>query len=258
VGADDSAAGAEIERTWRRIGRIAGYLAAACLAVATVLYLLDALDALGTGPTYHATDAGPLQDEADFRVAYFAHQHHILWDVVGRDTLFPLAFVALMVMTLAVRNVGRSMRRPEAQMTVVALRRRRDAVGARRSDLSRRSGALAHDGLERGPGARMVAVGRSSGALESLTTWPEAAGFVILAGGLVCLARLPSRRLGLLVQAEALLLLGIALAGVTHAGTAYDIFSLLTGALVGPAVASSIGGRSGAPPRQRPQRLPPS
>jgi hypothetical protein len=101
------------------------------------------------------------------------------------------------------------------------------------------------------PAARMVAVGRSSGALESLTTWPEAAGFVILAGGLVCLARLLSRRLGLLVQAEALLLLGIALAGVTHAGTAYDIFSLLTGALVGPAVAASIGwslGRAAATP----------
>ena len=65
------------------------------------------------------------------------------------------------------------------------------------------------------PAERMVAVGRSFDVVNALTRWPEAAGFVILAAGLVCLGRLSRRdelpsRLGLLVNLEALLLLGIA------------------------------------------------
>ena len=107
------------------------------------------------------------------------------------------------------------------------------------------------------PASKMVAVGRSSGALEALTRWPEAAGFVVLAAALVCLARLsgdrgelPSR-LPLLTNIEALLLIGAALAEATHADTAYDVFSLLTGVLVGPTVAAwagwSLGRTAGAP-----------
>lgn len=253
MSADDSAAGAEIERTWRRIARASGYLAAVCLVVATVLYLLDALDALGAAPTYHATAAGDLQDEADWWVAYFAHQHHILWDVVGRDTLFPLAFVALIVTTLAVRNVGPARRRPEAQIMVVLFVA--GGVLAALSDLIYLGAGeyWRSTGWSADPAAKMVAVGRSSGALEALTRWPEAAGFVVLAGGLACLARLSGalpRWLALLANVEAILLLGIAVAEAMHADTAYDILSLLTGALVGPAVAAGIGwslGRTAAP-----------
>jgi len=250
VSAEESAAGAEFEGTWRRMGRASGYLAAACLVVATVLYLLDALDALGAGPTYHATTAGPLHDEADFWVAYFAHQHHILWDIIGRDTIFPLAFIALMVTMLAARNVGQAGRRPEAQVMVVLF-----VVGGARAALSDLIylGAAEYwrtTGWSAEPAAKMVAVGRSSGALEALTRWPEAAGFFILAGGLVCLARVSVSWLARLAYLEALLLLGIAFAEAMHADTTYDIFSLLTGALVGPAVAAGVGwslGRAAAP-----------
>ena len=93
----------------------------------------------------------------------------------------------------------------------------------------------------------MVAVGRSVDTLAALTTWPEAAGFVLLAAALACLGRLCSThtrlpaRLALLAYLEALLLIGIALAGVAKADTAYNIFSLLTGALVGPALALWLG-----------------
>jgi len=97
------------------------------------------------------------------------------------------------------------------------------------------------------PPERMVAVGRSTDALNALTRWPEAAGFVILGAALLCLGRLcntrqelPSR-LALLVNLEALLLVGIAVAGVMASDTAYNIFSLLTGALIGPAVALWLG-----------------
>jgi hypothetical protein len=44
-------------------------------------------------------------------------------------------------------------------------------------------------------------------------------------------------RLGFFAYLEAALLVGIAVAGVTHSDTPYNIFSLATGALVGPAVA---------------------
>jgi hypothetical protein len=79
-----------------------------------------------------------------------------------------------------------------------------------------------------------VDVAWSSSAVEALTRWPEAVGLVVLAAGLVCLARLAGARtelpskLALAALTEALLLIGIALAGVMHADTAYDIQAVLT------------------------------
>jgi hypothetical protein len=231
---------------WRGISRTAGCVAGFGLFVGTLLFLLDATHVLGADPSFHKTAAGPLQDEANFWVAFFAHKHHILWDIIARDTLFPLAFVALIVLALATRHaVGQH--RPEVQLmtmffvvggTVSALS---DLIYLAGTDYWRVTGWTAH------PAAGMVAVGRSVDTLAALTTWPEAAGFVLLAAALVCLGRLCSTRpelparLALLAHAEALLLVGIAVAGVTKTDTAYNIFSLLTGALVGPALALWLG-----------------
>jgi hypothetical protein len=216
------------------------------LFVGTLLFLFDATHVLGADPSFHKTGAGPLQDEANFWVAVFAHKHHILWDIIARDTLFPLAFVALMALALAAREaVGQ--RRPEGQLmtmffvvggTVSALA---DLIYLAGTDYWRVTGWSAH------PAAGMVAVGRSVDTLAALTTWPEAAGFVLLAAALACLGRLCGTRTPLparlapLAYLEALLLIGIALAGVTKADTAYNIFSLLTGAIVGPALALWLG-----------------
>ncbi len=245
-------AGLDDYTAWSRVGRYSGYIAAAGLLLGTLLFLLDATNALGESPDFHATAAGATQDEANFWVAYFAHQHHILWDIIARDTLLPLAFLALIVLSLAIRNlVGNS--RPEAQLmtafflvggTVSALS---DLIYLGGTEYWRVTGWTAH------PPAFMVTVGRSSAAIGSLTRWPEAAGFLILAAALVCLGRLckfrhefPSK-LGLLVNLEALMLAGIALAGVMQADTAYNIFSLLTGVLIGPAVAIWLGWHFGRP-----------
>jgi hypothetical protein len=225
-----------------------------------VLFLLDALDALGASPDYHATPAGPMQDEANFWVAYFAHQHHILWDIIARDSLFPLAFVSLIVLTLAVGNLV-GYERPEAQLMVMFF-----VVGGILSalaDLIYLGGTeyWRVTGWSTEPPARMVAVGRSSTAVDALTRWPEAAGFLVLAAGLVCLGRLarsraqlPSR-LAWLVNVEALLLVGIAIAGVMQSDTAYNIFSLLTGALIGPAVGLWLGRHLGRPATNRPAAM---
>jgi membrane protein DedA with SNARE-associated domain len=48
-------------------------------------------------------------------------------------------------------------------------------------------------------------------------------------------------RLALVAYGEAALLVGIALAGIMQTGTPYDVFSLVTGALVGPVLAFWLG-----------------
>jgi len=239
IGSDDAV------QAWRRVGRSAGYIAAASLLAGTVLFLLDALDALGAGPDFHDTGR-PLQDEATFWVALFAHQHHIVWDVMLRDTLFPLAFVTLIVLMLAARALAPTPR-PEGQLLIGFF-----VVGGVISALSDLIYLAGTDfwrgtGWTPDPPERMVAIGRSTEALGALTRWPEAAGFVILAAGLLCLgllcrqhASLPSA-LAFPAYLEALLLVGIAIAGVAESDTAYNIFSLLTGALVGPLVAAWLG-----------------
>jgi hypothetical protein len=240
-------------RAWRRVGRAAGYVAAASLLAGTVLFLLDALNALGAGPDFHDTGR-PLQDEAQFWVAVFAHQHHILWDVMLRDTLFPLAFVALIVLMLAVRALAPT-GRPEGQLLIGfflvggVISALNDLIYLAGTDYWRETG------WKPVPPERMVAVGRDTQALNALTRWPEAAGFLVLAAGLVCLgllcrqhAALPSA-LALAAFLEALLLVGIAVAGVAESDTAYNIFSLLTGAVLGPLVAGWLGWHLG--PRKR-------
>jgi hypothetical protein len=233
------------ERTWRRIAGVAGYVVGASLLVGTILFLLDSLDALGAGPDYHPTGA-PLQDEADFWVRFFAHQHHILWDIMARDTLFPLAFVTLIVLGLAARALA-APGRPEGDLMVSffvaggVISALADLIYLGEAEWWRITGWAAD------PPARMVAIGRSTEAVDRLTTWPEAAGFVVLAAALVCLGRLCRRsaelpsRLALAAYIEALLLLGIAVAGVLHNDTLYNISSLLTGALFGPLVAVWLG-----------------
>jgi hypothetical protein len=221
-------------------------VAAAGFVTGTVLHLLDATHALGASPTFHKTASGPLHDEASYWIAFFAHQHHILWDIIARDTLLPVAFLATIVLSFAVANVV-GWRSPTVQLMVCFF-----FVGgilAAFADLTYLAGTeyWRVTGWSSGNAAGMVAVGRSSSALDTLTRWPEAAGFIILSAALALLARLcrsdadlPSK-LGLLANLEALTLVGTAVSSLMHADGAYNVFSLLTGVLVGPAVALWLG-----------------
>jgi hypothetical protein len=245
----------EPNRGWPGVGRVAGYVSAGALLVGTILYLLDATNALGAN-NYTFSGGSPIRDEADYWVAQFAHQHHVLWDIIARDTLFPVAFMALIVVALAVRAVVRT-DRPDAQLMVAFF-----LVGGTISILSDLIFLGATDywrvtGWSNLAPTNMVAAGRSEQAIESLTRWPEAAGFVVLAAALVCLgnlcrseATLPAR-LGLLAYGEAALLVGIALAGIMQTGTPYDVFSLVTGAIVGPLLAFWLGHHLGAARAER-------
>ncbi|MGH3125207.1 MAG: hypothetical protein ACRDND_29850 [Streptosporangiaceae bacterium] len=66
-----------------------------------MLFLLDTAGLLGSGPAYRATGAGPLVEQATFYVVYFAHQHHSVWDIIGRDTILPVAYLTLIIAALA-------------------------------------------------------------------------------------------------------------------------------------------------------------
>lgn len=245
---------------WAGVGRAAGYLAGGALLVATILYLLDATNALGVN-NYKPMGAPSVQNEAHFWVAQFAHQHHILWDIIARDTLFPLAFMALIVLALAVRALIPA-QLPSGQLMVAffivggVISALNDLLYLGATDYWRQTG------WSQVPAVSMVAVGRSEQAIEAVTRWVEPAGFVVLAGALVCLgnlcrseAALPGR-LAFPVYAEAALLVGVALAAVLETGTPYDIFSLLTGALAGPVVAIWLGHHIGATRRIAPGRPP--
>jgi hypothetical protein len=231
--------------SWRVVARAAGYVAGLALLLGTIFYLLDATNALGVN-NYHETGTPSVAKESAFWVSEFAHQNHILWDIIARDTLFPLAYAALVVLSLAVRAVVRA-DRPNAQLMVAFF-----VVGgtvATVADLIYLGGTdyWRLTGWSGVPAVSMVAVGRSTQAINALTRWPEAAGFVLLAAALVCLGNLCRsesalpRRLAAFAYLEVALLVGVAVAGVMETGTPYDFFSLITGAIVGPLVAFWLG-----------------
>ena len=231
---------------WSRIGRNAAYLAGAAFLVGTVLFLLDAADLLGESPEYQVTAAGPIQDDANFWVAYFEHQHGILWDIIGRDLILPVGFLALIVAGLAIRHlVGKE--RPEGQLIVAFL-----VVGGTISIIADLVflGDVEYwrlTGLTADPPGIAMSIGRASQAIDFLTRWLEAAGFAILAVGLLYLGLLWRRRpelprsVEVLAYIEALLLVGIAIAGAGKSDTSYQVLSLLTGVIIAPVLTVVLG-----------------
>jgi hypothetical protein len=244
------------ERAWARIGRLAAYVAAIGFLVTTVLYLLDVYDVLDPTPAYAATSAGQVHDEAQFWAAIFAHQHAILWDVIVRDIIGPAAFIALIVVGVALRRLT-SGDRPERQLMVTFL-----GIGGVISAIASLlylgnaefwrvpTGIITKDGA-----TSMIAVGRATTAINNLTTWPEAFGYVVIALGIACLgalvrhdARLP-RRLGTLALITAAALVALGVATAMDADGARSILALAVGAVLAPVLCVWLGrmlGRRGA------------
>ena len=244
-------------RAWSQTGRAAGYIAGSALLAGTVLFLLDAAGLLGSGPVYRPTGAGPLADQATFWAADFAHQHHIVWDIIARDTILPVAYLALIVAALAVRN-RTGPRHPDGQLLVTSF-----IVGGIFSILADLTFLAAAEywrqaGWPARPAAIMVAAGQTVQGIQTLTHWPEAFGFAVLACGLVALGRLCGKRgtfpasLGALAYLEALLLAGIAVTGLIPYDAGYNWLSLAAGAVVGPVLSVWLGTRLGQPETQAP------
>lgn len=231
---------------WGKLGSLAGYLAGACLLGQTTLFLADAFDVLADSPEFQETSAGRLQDVANYYAAYFNHQHDIVWSIIVRDVLGPVAFLALMVAALAALNLIRSAR-PERQLLTLFF-----VVGGSLAAFSDLFFLTLTRYWEKGgwsadPPENMVAVGRSVEAADGLTTYTQYAGFVVLALGLVCLARIArsepgwSALLGGVAYAEAAAVLVTVALLARHYETAADWLTLLIGALLGPLVAVLFG-----------------
>jgi hypothetical protein len=235
------------------MGRAAGYAAGAGLLAGTVLFVLDAAGLLGPGPVYRVTAAGPLADQATFFAAYFAHQHHIVWDILARGTILPAAYLALIVAALAVRH-RTGTRHPAGQLLVTSF-----TVGGILSILANLTFLAAAEYWRQGgwpahPATIMVAAGQTAEGIQTLTHWPEAFGFAVLACGLTALGRLCRHHhhllpapLAALAYLEALLLLAIAVTGLIPYDTGYNWLSLAAGAIVGPALSVWLGIRLGQP-----------
>ncbi len=242
----DQTLGGGYDVAWNRIGRNAGYVAGGAFFLTTLLFLLDSTDLLAPSPVYQVTAAGRLQDLATYFVAFFAHQHLILWDIALRDTLGPVSDVGLMVLVLAVANLLR-WRGAAVQLMVLF-----GSLGAVLMAISSLT-FLAEIHYYRvtdwnaDPAANMVAVGRASEAIDALTVYPEVAGFAALAVGLVYLGRLcrtrdelPSR-LAALAYVESVALLGAGVALVARLNAAYNVLALVTGVLIAPILAIWLG-----------------
>jgi len=245
----------EDERAWARIGRIAAYIAAIGFLATTVLYLLDVYDVLDPTPAFVQTSAGELQDEAHFWAAIFAHQHAIVWDVIARDTLGPIAFVALIIVGIALRRRIDG-DRPERQLMVTFL-----TVGGVVAAISSLAylanvefwrlpwGAIPKDGE-----TSIVAVGRATTAIDNLTIWPEAFGYVVVALGIVCIGSAVRRgtgmprRLGTLAYVTAGTLVALAVATAMDADNARSLLALAVGAVLAPTLCVSIGRMLGRGP----------
>jgi hypothetical protein len=239
---------------WGRVGAVAGYVAGVGILAQTTLFLLDATDVLADSPEFVETDAGRVQDLAAYYAAYFDRQHEIGWNIMLRDAVGPIAFVALVVAALATANLVRS-RRPESQLLVLFLGA--GALLAVVQDLIYLSltAYWREDGWP--VDVNMVAAGRAVEAVNNITVPLQQASFVVLAAGLICLARVVraeagwSRLLGLMAYAEAAGLAGAAVASALRNDPAFKAFALLLGVLLGPAVAVLLGrqlGRAGRVP----------
>jgi hypothetical protein len=238
-------------RAWGRTARVAGATAAASLLVGTVLYLLDATDALAPTPQFRATAAGVESDVARWYAAFFARQHEILWSIALRDVLGPVAFIALTVLALAVLRLV-SPARPVAVLLVVFF-----AVGGLLhmvSDLLY-LGEISYwrqTGWSATPPVPMVITGRASEALDFATVYLEAFSYLVLACGMCCLAWLCRthgglrRWLGALAYAEAIGLVVLIVGIVLQADVLFQVAGLATGVVFGPAFAFLLGRRAAA------------
>ena len=236
--------GGGYDRSWHRVGRTGAYFAGVAFLAIIVLSLLDSLGALGSVPGYHSTAAGLVADEATYWKGFYAHQHDILWNIFLRDSLQPLAFIAVVLVSLAVLNVV-GPRRAAAQIAVAAFALAA-VVGCLDGLAWLTMGQYWRSDWSGANATVMVAVGRDTYAITNLTHQYTQLGNLALAAGLVLLGFLtrPQRllpfRLRYLAWTGAALLVLSLIVDQTQLDTASNVLTLLS-ALVFPPLLFWIG-----------------
>jgi hypothetical protein len=225
---------------------IAGWAAAVGLVLQTVLFLLDAANMLADEPGFRRTGAGIEADRARYDADYFDRQNEIRWDIVVRDTVGPVAFLALAVWALAaVFRLGPT--GPVGPLTIFFF-----TVGSVLHIIS----DLIYLSLERfwrfgdvnaDPPGPMNSFGAAVDAVDISTTYLEAASYLVLAAGAWGLALLMlhsgavPRWLAVAtgVEAVALVLLGLGFA--LQLDLLFQVGGAFAGILLGPVVAVALG-----------------
>jgi hypothetical protein len=244
LGEDDVAVSeSEREQTttaWGRTAFLAGVISAVGLFLQTALFFLDATGILAFSADYRKTGAGRGEDLATYYVGLFERQHDIVWDVALRDTIGPVAALALMVLALAlVRLRGHGRPGPAAWGLVFA-------VGALLKLLSdvvflSQLAVYLDSGFTPEFPADIVAVGRTSEAVDALSGYLESVAYLVLAAALVGLAGLLGRRLSVLARAVALALVVSVLAWVAGWWPVTAVAEALAGIVLAPALLIGVG-----------------
>ncbi len=224
---------------------VAGWVAGVGLVLQTGLFLLDAANVLADQPEFRRTGAGAEVDRAQYYADYFDRQHSILWDIVVRDTVGPVAFLALAIWALAVvfrlHPVG-----PLGPLAIVFF-----TFGALLhivSDLIYLSleRIWRFDGFSADPPGPLNSFGAAVDAVDLSTTYLEAFSYLVLAAGVWCLARLVLRDgriprwLGVAagIEAGALVLLGFGIA--LQQDLLFQLGGAFAGMVLGPVVAIGL------------------
>ena len=238
--------GPTADAAWSRVALIAGWSAGVGLVTQTALFLLDAANVLADQVEFHRTGAGAEADRAQYYVDYFSRQHSILWDIVVRDAVGPVAFVALAIWALAVvfrlRPVG-----PVGPLTVFFF-----TLGSILhvvDDLLYLSleRVWRFDGFTADPPGPMNSFGAAVDTVDLSTTYLEAASYLVLAVGAWCLARLAlgdgriPRWLGLASRVEALALVLLPVGIALQRDLLFQIGGGFAGIVLGPLVAIGFG-----------------
>lgn len=242
----DDVVPASLDAGWGRVAPAAGYVCAASLLVGTLLFLGDTTGWLA-GPVDRRGTSGDLEsDLATWYAAYFERQHELLWSIAVRDVLFPLAFLALMVLALAASSlVGWHL--PAAQLGALffvvggLLHVVNDLVFLGQVEYWR------YDAWQVDPAGPMVAAGQASGAIGAAVTYVELASYVVLGAGLICWGSLCRSRselpgaLGALAYAEAAGMAALVLGRLVGSDVLFQLGGAATGIVLGPLVAVLLG-----------------
>lgn len=228
-----------------RMALASGAVAAVGLVIGTALYLLDELDVIADPPRYESGGDDAEAQLATNMVSYLERQHDVWWNIAVRDSVLPMAFLALVV--LVVLAGDRVRWRHPASVTAACF-----LVGGILNIVSNLAylGQLRywrHTGWSADPSGPVIAVGTSSDAVVAATTYLEAAGYLVLALGATCLGSLTLKDPAIprwlspftyiLAFGLALLTTGIAF----QADVIYQVAGALTGILLGPFVALALG-----------------
>ncbi|MCW2811519.1 MAG: hypothetical protein JWP61_1977 [Friedmanniella sp.] len=229
---------------WGRWGRAAGFTAGGAFLVQTVLFLLDATGALAPRIPFVTTPAGVMEDLATYYVAVNERMHTIWWDVALRDTLGPIAYLALTVLFLSVVRATVS-RHPRDQLAVLLVML--GGILGALNDLMYLSYTRWWFSGGFRPTPDIVSFGVTADALDNLGTYFQRSGFLLLAAGFLLLAptlgrlRTGWRWLRALARLEAAAVVAWVVTDVAETGTTRLVASIAAGVVLGPALSILAG-----------------